>query len=46
MNTILHLQRFTPTISAANFDVALASSVSNVCPTMLAGDQFPQFELD
>jgi hypothetical protein len=45
MNTILQLQELTPTVSAIDFDVILASSLSMVCPT-LHGDQLPQFELD
>lgn len=44
MNTVLHLQELTPTVSAIDFDVIFASSLSTVCPTV--GDQHPQFELD
>ncbi len=45
MGNILHLQRLTPTVSAADFNIAFASSVSSVCPAS-PGDQNQQFELD
>jgi hypothetical protein len=44
MNTILHLQGLTRTVGTTDHTVALASSASNVCPTVLANDEFSQFE--
>lgn len=44
MNTILHLQRLTPTASL-NENSPFMSTLSNVCPTTVAGDEF-RFELD
>jgi len=41
MSTVLDLQRLTPTVSATDFNLALASSVSSVCP-----EKLHSFELD
>lgn len=41
MNTILHLQRLTPTLDTADFNINLASSVSSACP-----DDTRRWELD
>lgn len=46
MSTILDLQKLPPTISPSDFNIALSSSVSVVCPTTATADEFQQFELD
>jgi hypothetical protein len=46
MRTILHLQKLPTTISHSDFNIALSSSVSVVCPTTTAADEFQPFELD
>ncbi len=46
MSTVLRLQELTPTVSAADFNILLSSSVSSVCPATVPGDEFQQFELN
>ncbi len=45
MSTVLRLQRLTPTVRSAEFNVALGSSVSVVCPPVPGGD-LPSVAMD
>jgi len=46
MSAILHLQKLPTTVSASDFNIALSSSVSVVCPTTAVAGEFHHFELD
>lgn len=45
MSTILQLQKL-PTTGPSDFNFAVSSSVSVVCPTTAAAGEFHHFELD
>jgi hypothetical protein len=46
MSAILQLQKLPTSVSASDFNIALASSLSVVCPTTAAAGEFHHFELD
>jgi hypothetical protein len=46
MSAILQLQKLPTTIIVSDFNLAVSSSVSVVCPTTAVAGEFHHFELD